>query len=324
MRMLKTLFATTVLGFGFAVGAHAEDAASYPSKPVNIIVPFAAGGGSDTLARAVGQKLGEMWKQPVIVVNRAGADGNIGAHSVAASAADGYTLMVLDIGTLTMGPVFYKNLPFDAATAFDPVTILTFSPHTLVIHPSVPAGSFKELLDYSKANPDTMNFAAHNNSAALAGHRLVAETAFDMMQIPYKGAGAAMTDLLGGQVNMSLVSLLLASPHIASGALKGVAVASPNRMASTPEIPTLIESGVPGYVMGSWQGVVAPAGVPADILKKINASIVEVLKMPDVKERLEASGAEIIANSSEEFGELLAEQRETFKQIAAQANVQPN
>ncbi len=325
MKTIKALLATAILGLGLAQGAGAQGAAqAFPTKPVNIVVPFAAGGGSDTLARTIGQKLSEMWHQPVVVVNKAGADGNIGAQFVATSAPDGYTLMVLDIGTLTMGPIFYKNLSFDAATAFDPVTILTFSPHTLVTHPSVPASTFQELIDYARANPQKMNFASHNNSAALAGHRLVAETQLQMMQIPYKGAGAATADLVGGQVNVSLVSLLLATPHIQSGRLKGIAVASPARMASMPDIPTLIESGVPGYVMGSWQGVVAPAGVPADILRKINESIVAVLRMPDVREKLEASGAEIVANTPEEFGDLLAEQRSTFKQIAAKANVQPN
>lgn len=324
MKKLTTILATAALGLSIHSGAGAEGASSYPGKPVNIVVPFAAGGGSDTLARTVGQKLSEMWKQPVVVINKAGADGNIGAQLVASAPADGYTLMVLDIGTLTMGPIFYKNLPFDPATAFDPVTVLTFSPHTLVVHPSVPAKTFKELLEYSKANPDKMNFAAHNNSAALAGHRLSAETGIEMTQIPYKGAGAAMVDLMGGQVNLSLASLLLVSPQIKSGALKAIAVASPKRMASMPEIPTLMESGVPGYVMGSWQAVVAPAGVPAEIVKKINLAIAEALKGPDVKEKLEGSGAEIIANSPEEFGRLLNEQRKTFKEVAARANVQTN
>lgn len=251
----------------------------------------------------------------------AGADGNIGAHFVANAAPDGYTLMVLDIGTLTMGSIFYKDLPYDPSKAFDPVTVLTFSPHTLVAHPSVPATNFKELLEYSKANPDRMNFAAHNNSAALAGYRLTAESGFQATQIPYKGAGAATADLLGGQVNTSLVSLLLATPHIKSGALKGIAVASPKRMPSMPDVPTLIESGVPGYVMGSWQGVVAPAGVPKDILHKISSDIVEVLNRPEIREKLEASGAEIVGNTPEEFGKLLDEQRKVFKEVAAKSNL---
>jgi tripartite-type tricarboxylate transporter receptor subunit TctC len=218
------------------MGACAQGAESYPDKPIQIVVPFAPGGGSDTLARAVGQKLGERWKQPVIVVNKPGADGNIGAQFVAAAPKDGYTLMVLDVGTLTIGPVFYKSLPFDPLTAFAPVTALTFSPHTLVVNPALPAKTFSELREYAKANPDKLNFANHNNSAALAGYKLSSDTGVKMTQIPYKGAGAAMTGLIGGEVNVTLVSLLLATPQINSGTLRAIAVASPKRMSSAPAI----------------------------------------------------------------------------------------
>jgi len=301
----------------------AETAADYPDKPVQIIVPFAAGGGSDTLARTLAQKLSGRWNQSVIVVNKPGADGNIGANYVAQAPKDGYTLMVLDVGTLTMGPVFYKNLPFDPAKAFAPVTALTFSPHALVVNPSVPATSFAQLREYVRAHPDVLNFASHNNSASLAGYKLSSETGLKMAQIPYKGAGAAMTGLIGGEVNVTLASLFLVSPHINSGAVRAIAVASEKRMASAPNIPTLIEAGVPGYVMGSWQGVVAPAGTPADVVQKINQAIVDVLKDPEVRQRLQGQGAEIIGNSPQAFHELLDNQARSFLAVARQAGVQP-
>ena len=271
--------------------AFGQGAESYPDKPIQIVVPFAPGGGSDTLARAVGQKLGERWKQPVIVVNKPGADGNIGAQFVAAAPKDGYTLMVLDVGTLTIGPVFYKT--------------------------------FSELREYARANPDKLNFANHNNSAALAGYKLSADTGVKMTQIPYKGAGAAMTGLIGGEVNVTLVSLFLATPQINSGTLRAIAVASPKRMGSAPAIPTLIESGVPDYVMGSWQGVLAPAGTPAPIVRKLQLAIAEILKDPAMRQRLEGQGAEVIANTPEEFGALLGSQARSFLAVGRQSNVKP-
>lgn len=323
MKMIVACAAVAASLSGLPLAVSAQGAESYPDKPIQIVVPFGPGGGSDTLARAVGQKLSERWKQPVIVVNKAGADGNIGAQFVAAAPKDGYTLMVLDVGTLTIGPVFYKSLPFDPATGFAPVTALTFSPHTLVVNPSVPAKTFAELREYARANPDKLNFASHNNSAALAGFKLSADTGLKMTQIPYKGAGAAITGLIGGEVNVTLVSLLLATPQINGGTLRAIAVASPKRMASAKSVPTLIESGVPDYVMGSWQGVMAPAGTPAPIVKKLQLAIAEILKEPAMRQRLEEQGAEVIGNTPEEFGALLAGQAKTFLTVGRIANVKP-
>jgi tripartite-type tricarboxylate transporter receptor subunit TctC len=319
---MKTLMLAAALA-ACGAAARAETVEAYPSKPVQLIVPFAAGGGSDTLARAVGQKLAERWKQPVIVQNKPGADGNLGAQFVAGSPADGYTLMVLDIGTLTMGPVFYKNLPFDPATAFAPVTVLTFSPHVLVVNPAVPAKGFAELKDYAAKHPDALNFATHNNSAALAGYKLSNDTGLKMTQIPYKGAGAAMTGLLGGEVNVTLVSLLLASPYMTSGQLRPIAIASAHRMPTAPNVPTLIEAGVPGYVMGSWQGVVAPARTPPALVRKIQAAIAEVLKDKAVRERFEGLGAEVMGNTPDEMGELISSQSRNFLAIGKEARLQP-
>lgn len=319
---MKTLPRLALAATAFALApAYAAD--DFPVKPVQIVVPFAPGGGSDTLARLIAQKLNERWKQPVVVVNKAGADGNIGAQFVAAAPKDGYTLMVLDVGTLTIGPAFYKNLPFNPATAFAAVTALTFSPHVLVVNPSLPTKNFAELRELARNQPDKLNFASHNNSAALAGYKLSAETGLKLTQVPYKGAGAAMTALIGGEVNVTLVSLLLASQQIAAGQLQPIAIASRTRNAAVPQVPTLIEAGVPNYVMGSWQGVVAPAGTPAGVVRTINVAIADVLKDPAVRQRLEAQGAEVIANSPQEFAEMLADQARTFQAVARQAQIQP-
>lgn len=317
-------YLTLVLTFAAAsMAVEAQTADSYPEKPIQIVVPFAAGGGSDTLARAVGQKLSERWNQPVLVINKPGADGNIGAQFVANAPKDGYTLLVLDVGTLTLGPVFYKSLPFDPGTAFSPVTALTFSPHALVVNPAMPVKTFAELRDYSKKNPEKINFASHNNSAALAGYKLSAETGVKMLHIPYKGAGAAMTGLIGGEVNVTLVSLLLATPQINSGSLRAIAIASPKRMPSASAIPTLIEAGVPNYVMGSWQGMLAPAGTPPQIVKKLQRTIAEILNEPAFRQRLESQGAEVLGNTPEEFETLLVNQAKTFITVARDAGVKP-
>lgn len=317
-------YVTLVSTFGAApMAVEAQTVDSYPEKPIQIVVPFAAGGGSDTLARAVGQKLSERWNQPVLVVNKPGADGNIGAQFVANAPKDGYTLLVLDVGTLTLGPVFYKSLPFDPGTAFSPVTALTFSPHALVVNPAMPVKTFAELRDYSKKNPEKINFASHNNSAALAGYKLSAETGVKMLQIPYKGAGAAMTGLIGGEVNVTLVSLLLATPQINSGSLRAIAIASPKRMPSASAIPTLIEAGVPNYVMGSWQGMLAPAGTSPQIVKKLQRTVAEILNEPAFRQRLESQGAEVLGNTPEEFETLLVSQAKTFITVARDAGVKP-
>ena len=322
-RKFIAYLAVATMFFAASMTAKAQTVDSYPEKPIQIVVPFAAGGGSDTLARAMGQKLSERWHQPVLVINKPGADGNIGAQFVANAPKDGYTLLVLDIGTLTMGNVFYKSLPFDPGTAFSPVTALTFSPHALVVNPAMPVKTFAELRDYAKSNPEKINFASHNNSASLAGYKLSADTGVKMLQIPYKGAGAAMTGLIGGEVNVTLVSLLLATPQINSGSLRALAIASPKRMPSASAIPTLIEAGVPNYVMGSWQGVLAPAGTPPQIIKKLQRTMAEILNEPAVRQRLESQGAEVLGNTPEEFATLLADQAKTFITVGRDASVKP-
>lgn len=317
----KALFATAA-ALAMMVNASGQPAL-FPTKPVRIIVPFAPGGTSDSLARVLGQKLSEAWGQPVLVENRAGADGNVGADYVAKAHPDGYTLMLLDIGTLTMAPVFYAKLPFDPLKDFAPVTLIQFSPHALVVTNSLEVKNVKDLLSFSKANPGKVNFAASNNSARLAGAQYQLATGTEMLQIPYKGAAAAMTAVIGGEANITLNGLFIASPQIKGGKVKPIAVASPKRMTSFPDIPTLIELGVPNFVTGSWQGLVAPANTPQNVVLKINADLAKILSTADVRDRLVEQGAEVISSTPEEFGKLLQEQTSSFVGVAKASHIKP-
>jgi tripartite-type tricarboxylate transporter receptor subunit TctC len=324
MNMLRRSAVACLTLAAFApLTAIAQSATAFPTKPVRIVVPFAPGGTSDSLARVLGQKLSEMWNQPVLVENKAGADGNVGADYVAKSPADGYTLMLLDIGTLTMAPVFYARLSFDPLKDFAPVTLIQFSPHALVVTNSLPAKNVSEVVAFSRANPGKLNFAASNNSARLAGAQFQQATGTDMLQIPYKGAGAAMTAVIGGEANITLNGLFIASPHIKAGKVKPIAVASAKRMPSVPDIPTMIELGVPNFVTGSWQGLFAPANTPSAVVTKINADLIKVLNTAEIRARLTEQGAEVIGSSPDHLGALVKEQTATFLNLARTNNIKP-
>lgn len=321
---LTSVVLRVALALGAAVPlACAAQSAAYPNKPVRIIVPFAPGGTSDSLARVLGQKLSELWAQPVLIENKAGADGNVGADFVAKAPADGYTLMLLDIGTLTMAPVFYAKPPFDPVKDFAPVTLIQFSPHALVVTNAMTTKTVADVVAYSKAHPGSLNFAASNNSARLAGAQFQQATGTDMLQIPYKGAGAAMTAVIGGEANITLNGLFIASPHIKAGKVKPIAVASAKRMASSPEIPTLIELGVPNFVTGSWQGVFAPVNTPRNVVMKVNADLIKILETPEVRNRLTEQGAEVIGSTPEQLGALVKDQTSSFLNVAKASNIKP-
>ena len=322
-RQLKKLVAGALATLVLGAGSSAQAADVFPTKPVRIIVPFAPGGTSDSLARILGQKLSEAWGQPVLVENKAGADGNVGADFVARSPGDGYTLMLLDIGTLTMAPVFYSKLSFDPLKDFAPITLIQFSPHALAVTNSLDVKNVADIVAFSKANPGKLNFAASNNSARLAGAQFQQATGVDMLQIPYKGAAAAMTAVIAGEANVTLNGLFIAGPHIKGNKVKPIAVASQKRMTSFPEIPTLIELGVPQFVTGSWQGLLAPASTPRSVVSKINADLTKVLATPEVRDRLVEQGAEVIASSPEDFAKLLREQTASFQSVAKASNIKP-
>ena len=257
--------------FFIALNATAQPKpAAHPTKPIKIVVPYAAGGASDALARLLGQKRTDACDQIVVVENKAGASGNIGADFVVKATPDGYTLLLADIGTLAIAPSVYPTLPFDPVKDFVPVSLVAYSPHILVVHPSVKATNVKELIEYAKANLGKMNYATSGVGGAnhLAGVEFANRTGVQWTYIPYKGGAQAIADVAGGQSNVMFNGMLATYPHVKSGNLKLIAVSGATRMSSIPDVPTVAESGVPGFETGSWQGVLAPAGTPADVVMK--------------------------------------------------------
>src|SRR5215475_399115 len=227
--------------------------AQYPGKPIRIVVPFAAGGTSDILARAIGPRLTEAWGQPVIVENRTGANGDVGAEFVAKSAPDGYTMLLSDVGALAINPSVYPDMPFDPARDFSPIVMVSYSPHVLAVHPSLPVKDVKELIAYAKANPGKMNFANSGTGGAphLAGVEFAQRTGVQWAYIPYKGGSAAVIDVIAGNANVLFNGMLATYPSVKGGKLKGLAVSSAQRVPSAPELPTVAESGLPGFETGS-------------------------------------------------------------------------
>jgi tripartite-type tricarboxylate transporter receptor subunit TctC len=278
-------------------------AQSWPTKPIRWIVPFAAGGTTDILARTVAEKLAISLGQPVIIDNRPGAGGGLGAELTAKSPPDGYTIMGGTISTHAINASLYKSLPYDPVKDFTAITLIARVPNMLVINPDIPAHNVAELIKLMKASPGKYTFASSGNGTSqhLSGELFKSMAGVEMQHIPYKGSPPALQDVMGGQVSMTFDNITTALPLARSGKLRALAVTTAKRSSVAPDVPTLAESGLPGYEIGSWQGVFAPAGVPPAIVKRLNNEIVKILNMPDVKEKLAALGAEVVADSSEDF-----------------------
>lgn len=278
-------------------------AQSFPTKPIRFIVPFPAGGGADLWARVIGQKLTEAWGQNVIVDNRSGASGIIGTELASKAVPDGYTLLMGTTGTHATNPVVFSKLPYHPIKDFAPVSNFVDTPFMLIAHPSVPAKSLRDLIGLAKARPGQLNYASFGNgsSAHLAGELFRSAAKLDIVHVPYKGGAPAMIDLLGGQVSMMFNSLPAVIPHVKSGRLRGIAVASATRAKGMSDIPTFAEAGLPGFEAGSWYGVFAPAGTPSAVIAKLHSEIVNMLKYPDVQQRLVSEGADPIGNAPEQF-----------------------
>lgn len=277
-------------------------AQNYPVKPIKIVVPFPAGGTSDVLARIVGQKMTERWGQPVVVENRPGSSGNLGADVVAKSAADGYTLVLMDVGNLTIAPALYK-LPFNVEKDFAPVAMVGYSPHLLVVSHSVPANTTAELIAYAKAQKGKVNYAVASGMGSathLAGVVFAKRSGIDWGYVPYKGGAQAMTDLIGGQVDVTFNGMVATYPHVKGGKIKLIAMSSAKRSPELPHVPTVAET-LPGFLTGSWQGLLAPAGTPQAVVDKLNAEVLRITALPDVKERLATLGAEANRMTPAEF-----------------------
>jgi tripartite-type tricarboxylate transporter receptor subunit TctC len=295
-----------VLGWILAATV-AQAAEIYPSKPIRMIVPYPPGGASDIIARMLGQKLSGSLGQPVVIENRAGAGGNIGADAVAKAPPDGYTLLMGNIGPNAISPGLYKTLPFDPIKDFTPISLVSAVPIVLVVHPSLPIKTVKDLIALATATPGRFAYASAGvgSSNHLAMELFKSMANVDLLHVPYKGGGPAMTDLIGGQIGIAFDTLPVVLSHVRSGKLRAIAIAGTRRSELLPGVPTVAESGLPGYSASSWGGVMGPAGMPPAIVSRLNAEIIKVLKQSDFRERLAAEGIEVMGSTPDEFGSFL-------------------
>ena len=294
-----------------------ERAGDFPTKPVRIILPFAAGGPSDILSRFIGQQLSELWHQPVVVDNKTGAGGVIGTEMLARAPADGYTLGIGSVGTHAINATLFAKLPYDVITDFAPITLLASYPTLLVVHPSVPANSVKELVALLKANPDRYSFssAGLGSSAHLVGEMFKLASSVRMTHIPYKGDAPALNDLVAGQVQLMFTNLsATAMGFVQNGRLRALAVTSPERSAFAPGVPALAES-LPGFQARTWVGIFAPGKVPPDIVAKIYADIARVMQLPAVRSRFQEFGAAIGGNTPAEFASYVKSEVDLWRPV---------
>jgi tripartite-type tricarboxylate transporter receptor subunit TctC len=297
--------------------------AQYPAKPIRLIVPFAAGGGNDNVARLVGKRLSDSLGQPLLIDNRPGAGGALGAELAAKSAPDGYTLFLGGVGSHAVNPNLNDSLPYDPIRDFAPVALLASAPLVLVVHPSVPAESFKAFVALARARPGQLNYASNGNgsSSHLAAVMFDSMTGVDMVHVPYKGLSPALTDLLSGRVQLMFSSVVAILPHVKSEKLRGLAVTGNRRLTSMPDLPTIAESGLPGYEASSWYGVLAPAGTPREIVARLNAELVKALEHPEVRTSLLAEGAEPIGGTPERFASHIRSEKERLGKLIREAKI---
>jgi len=303
----------------------ADAAEAWPTKRITYVVPFAPGGNTDTLARIISEKLTGTLGQPVIVDNKPGAGGNIGSDFVAKAKPDGYTILGGTISSHAINSSIYPKMPYDATKDFEPITLIASSPLVLAVPANSPYKTAKDLLAAAKAKPGDLTFASAGTGTSphLAGELLKSVTHVDVTHVPYKGSGPAVTDLIAGHVQFMFDTALIVGPHIKAGKLRPLAVTSSKRVKTLPDVPTLVEAGVPGYEIGSWQAIFAPAGTPKPIVQKLNTSIVGVLKMPDVQERLAGLGMDTVAGTPDELGRFQKDEVVKWSKIVKEANIKP-
>ena len=323
-RIFITLIAAVCAATATSMPAFAQD--KWPSKPIKYIVPFPPGGTTDILARLISAKLGTALGQPVLVENKAGAGGNIGSDFVAKSAADGYTILGGTISSHAINVSMYKDMPYDPVKDFVPVTLIGTNANVLIVDPKSPAKTVQELIAQTKAKPGSMSFASAGNGTSqhLSGELFKAMAGLDMVHIPYKGSAPAIQDVMGGQVPMMFDTTVVAAPHIRAGSVRALAVTSANRVKGMESIPTLAEAGVPGYQLVSWQGIFVPAGTPRVIVQRLNAEIVKIIALPEVRERLDMLGVDPVANTSEEFAAFQKVEIAKWAKVIKDANIQAN
>ena len=302
---LNIIFCTPIVALALVLTPSAA-AQTYPAKPIRIIVPLAAGGPGDVLTRAMGQKLSEQTGQPVVIDNRPGANTNVGTEFVAKAPADGYTLLST-ANPLTTNPALYPALPYDPIRDFAPVTLIGITPLLLVVHPSLPVKSAKDLIALAKAKPGQLHYGSAGNGSALhlAGEMLNSMAQIKLVHVPYKGVTNAFSDLLGGQISIMIPGAPIALPQVKAGKLRALGTTGAKRMAAAPDLPTISESGLPGYEVSVWYGVLAPAGTPAPAINRLHGEISKIVQLQDIRDRWAALGAEPLHNTPEQFAAYL-------------------
>jgi tripartite-type tricarboxylate transporter receptor subunit TctC len=317
MRLLRLLLSLALLAPAAAFSQ------GYPAKPVRLLVPFAPGGTTDVLARLVGQKLSEALGQQFVIDNRPGAGGNIGTELAVKSPADGYTLVMSFDGTMAINPSTYRQLPFDAQRDLAPVANVAQVPLLIVVHPGLAANSIAELVALAKASPRSINYssAGHGSTGHLTGELFSARAGVQMVHVPYKGGGQAVQDLLGGQIQMLVTALPTVEGHLKGGKLRALAFTSARRVPGAPDVPTLSESGYAGFEVLSWYGILAPAGTPPAIVRKLNAEINRLLQTPDMHARLAALGAEPTGGTAEQFAQTIRADTARWAKVVSDAAI---
>lgn len=320
-RRMSLTLGLGLLAAGFATAAAAQ---GFPDRSVTMIVPFAAGGSTDVVARIVAQKMSEDLGQQVIVQNVAGAGGNLGADNVARAAPDGYTILMGTVATHALNPLILKSTPYDAEKDFAPISLLVVVPNVLVVNPELPAKSVQELIALLKADPDKYSYASSGNGTPLhlSGELFKSMAGVDMQHIPYKGAGPALNDVIGNQVPIMFDNLPSSSSHIKGGTLRALAVTTAERAPSFPDIPTVAESGIPGYETYTWNALFAPANTPADVISRLNASANKALTDPAVADRMKEFSATIVGSTPEELGAHVKAELAKWKPVVDGAHIQ--
>ena len=315
MNNVARILATAI--FCGATGAFAQ---VFPSKPIHLVVGFPPGGGNDIIARLVGAKMQDNWGQPVVIDNKPGANSIIATEFVAKSAADGYTLLVNATGGMSVNPVLYAKLPYDSLKDFVPISMVGSFPLVLVVNPAVPAKSLSELVAYAKANPGKLNYSAGSTAFQVATEMFKQMTGTDIKHIPYKGSVQSISAVMAGDVQMTIVDSPPLVPQLKSGRVRALAVTTAKRAAAMPDLPAIGES-VPGYEMALWIGVFAPAGTPGEIASKLNAEVVRIVNLPDIREKLDSLGVEPLGNTSEQVAEWIRREIATFGPVVKAANI---
>jgi tripartite-type tricarboxylate transporter receptor subunit TctC len=320
---MKTLLRTAL--FMLAAASAAVSAQTFPSKALRLIVTYPPGGGADLMARLIAPRMAETLGQPVVVENKPGASGQIGAAEVARAAPDGHTLM-LDAANHAVNPSLYEKLPYDTEKAFQPIALLVRFPNVLVVHPAFAPRDVAELIAAARAKPGSIAFASSGNGSAqhLAGELFRQRANVEMTHIPYKGGGPALNDVIGGQVPVFFANIASGLPHVKSGKLRALAITGAQRSAALPEAPTMREAGVPGYEVYEWNAIFAPAGTPAAVVARLHDAIAKAMQAPDVRERITGLGGEIAVLNPTETARFLREQTELWSKVVRAAGIKPD